>query len=39
VYAEGEEVERVRVSASLGGATRVAYVTKSGREIVVTPSR
>ena len=36
VYAEGEEVERVRVSASLGGATQVAYITKSGREIVVT---
>ena len=39
VYAEGEEVERVRVSASLGGSTQVAYITKSGREIVVTPGR
>jgi hypothetical protein len=36
VYAEGEEVERVRVSANVGGATQVAYITKSGREIVVT---
>jgi hypothetical protein len=39
VYAEGEEVERVRVSASFGGAVPIAYITKSGREIVVTPSR
>ena len=39
VYVEGEEVERVRVSASFGGPTQVAYITKSGREIVVTPGR
>ena len=39
VYVEGEEVERVRVSAHFGGPTQVAYVTKSGREIVVTPGR
>jgi hypothetical protein len=39
VYAEGEEVERVRVSASLGGPTQVAYITKSGREIVAAPGR
>jgi len=35
VYAEGEVVERVVVSATLGGASRVAYITASGREIVV----
>jgi hypothetical protein len=39
VYAEGEEVERVRVSASLGGPMQVAYITKSGREIIVGPGR
>jgi hypothetical protein len=39
VYAEGEEVERVRMSASFGGTTHVAYITKSGREIVVGPAR
>jgi len=32
-YAEGERVERVRIAASLGGATRVTYITASGREI------
>ena len=32
-YAEGERVERVRITASLGGATRVTYITASGREI------
>ncbi len=36
VFVEGEEVEQVRVTAVLGGASSVAYVTKSGREIVVT---
>ncbi len=39
VYVQGEEVERVRVSANFGGPTQVAYITKSGREIVVTPGR
>jgi hypothetical protein len=39
VYVEGEEVERVRVSANFGGPTQVAYITTSGREIVVTPER
>jgi hypothetical protein len=34
VYAEGERIERVRVSASRGGPTRVTYITASGREIV-----
>jgi hypothetical protein len=32
-YAEGERVERVRIAASLGGATQVTYITASGREI------
>jgi hypothetical protein len=36
VYAEGERVERVRVSATLGGATEIAYITASGREIVAS---
>ncbi len=36
VFVQGEEVERVRVSATLGGVSRVTYVTKSGREIVLT---
>jgi hypothetical protein len=39
VYAEGDEVEQVRVTAALGGTTRVAYVTRSGREVVVGPVR
>lgn len=39
VYAGGEEVERVRVTASYGGASQVTYITKSGREIVVASGR
>jgi hypothetical protein len=39
VYVQGEEVEQVRVTAGFGGPSQVAYVTKSGREIVVTPGR
>jgi hypothetical protein len=35
VFVEGEEIERVRVSATLGGGGHVAYVTRSGRELVV----
>jgi hypothetical protein len=35
VFVEGEEVERVRVTASYGGPAQVAYVTKSGRAVVV----
>lgn len=34
LYAEGEEVERVAVSAGLGRVQEVTYITKSGREIV-----
>jgi hypothetical protein len=33
VYAEGEPIERVRVSATLGGPVRVTYITASGREL------
>lgn len=33
VYVEGEPVEWVRVTAALGGRSRVVYVTQSGREI------
>jgi hypothetical protein len=35
VFVEGEEVERVRVTVSSEGAAQVAYVTKSGRAVVV----
>jgi hypothetical protein len=35
LYAAGEEVERVRVSAVLGGRSTITYVTKSGREVPV----
>lgn len=34
VYAEGEPIERVRVSATANGVSRVSYITKSGREVV-----
>jgi hypothetical protein len=33
VFAEGEEVERVRVVAVLGGPSQVVYITTSGREL------
>ncbi len=36
VFAEGEEVEQVRVAAILGGPSQVTYITKSGREIDAT---
>lgn len=31
--AQGEEVERVRVAAALGGPSQITYITKSGREV------
>jgi len=34
IYAEGEEVTHVRVAAVLGGASRVTYLTRSGREVI-----
>jgi hypothetical protein len=33
LLAQGEPVDRVRVAAALGGPSRVAYVTTSGREV------
>jgi len=39
VFVQGEAVERVRVTAGWGGASQVAYITKSGREIVLGAGR
>ena len=39
VFAYGEEVERVRVTTTPGGASSVAYVTKSGREVSLSTAR
>jgi hypothetical protein len=39
VYVHGEEVERVRVTATPGGPSTVAYVTKSGREVPIATAR
>lgn len=33
LFAQGEEVEQVRVAATLGGASQVTYITTSGREV------
>ncbi|MBI2216855.1 MAG: hypothetical protein HYU51_06110 [Candidatus Rokubacteria bacterium] len=38
VFAGGEVVDRVRITAMAGGASRVAYVTRSGREIAAPAS-
>jgi hypothetical protein len=35
VYADGEAVDRIRVTSSLGGVQRVSYITRSGREVPV----
>ena len=35
VYANGEPVERVRVSVTASGVSRVSYITRSGREVRV----
>jgi hypothetical protein len=35
VYADGELIERVRVSATAAGLSRVSYITRSGREVFV----
>mgnify|MGYP001585332382 CR=1 FL=1 len=37
IYAEGERVDKIRVSASIGGESAVTYITESGREIAVKP--
>jgi hypothetical protein len=34
IYAEGEEVKWVRVAASLGGVSRVVFITASGKEVL-----
>ncbi|MBI1847195.1 MAG: hypothetical protein HYR86_09520, partial [Candidatus Rokubacteria bacterium] len=34
VFVEGQEIERVRVVAMPGGATRTAFITRTGRELV-----
>ena len=39
LYAEGEPVERVVVTAHLGGGSEVMYVTASGRAIVMAAAR
>ncbi|MDP3110720.1 MAG: hypothetical protein Q8M71_01280 [Thermodesulfovibrionales bacterium] len=33
IYAEGEKVEKVRVTAKMGGESSVVYITESGKEI------
>jgi len=35
VYAEGEELERVRVVATMGGGERLEYITTSGRAMAL----
>jgi hypothetical protein len=35
VYADGALVERVRVSATATGLSRVSYLTRAGREVFV----
>lgn len=39
IYADGEAVEWVRVSTTLGGGTELTYVTVSGREFIVAAAR
>jgi hypothetical protein len=36
VFVDGEEVDRVRVSATLGDDSRLIYITKSGREVLLS---
>ena len=36
-YADGEPVERVRVAARGGGESTLAFITRSGREVPVSP--
>lgn len=33
MYYDGEEIDRVRVAASMGGRSETTYITKSGKEI------
>jgi len=39
IYADGEPVERVVVTAAFGGGSQVTYVTASGREFVIAAAR
>jgi hypothetical protein len=39
LFVQGEEVERVRVVTNYGGASQVAYLTRSGREVLLLPVR
>lgn len=39
VYVEGEDVVRVRVTATVGGPMQIAYITRSGREVQVGLAR
>ena len=39
VFVEGEEVERVRVTATVGGPSQIAYITRSSREVQVGLAR
>jgi hypothetical protein len=39
LYVRGEDVERVRVTATPDGPSVVVYVTKTGREIPIDPGR
>ena len=36
VFVEGEEVERIRVTATAGGPSQIAYITRSGRAVQVS---
>jgi len=38
-FAQGEPIERVRVTAMSSGVTYLTYVTASGREIEATAAR
>ena len=38
LYAEGEEVTHVRVTANLRAPTKVTYLTASGREVPAVPA-
>jgi hypothetical protein len=39
VYADGEEIDRVRVTAALGGEAQAVYLTPSGREVLASARR
>ncbi len=39
LVAQGEEVEWLQVAATLGGASQVTYITKSGREVPAAAAR